>query len=80
MSVYVTMRVTTATADVAQQASKTGELVELRDRHGVLHRGYVRGVEYQIGVDQGWFVAFEMVDDGSLGPVLEKLCGPMGRA
>jgi len=93
MSIYVRMRVTNETAEIAQGAAKTGELVEIKDRHGVLHKGWVRGVQYEVGLDQGWFIALELRDDTALMPVrpidkednslrnvIEQLNGPWGRS
>ena len=73
MTAYVMMRLTNESARIAQDAEKSGELLEVKDRHGVVHKGYVRGMEYQFGVNQGWFAAIELIDDESLGPVLERI-------
>jgi hypothetical protein len=39
----VRLRVTDATLQSAQHAARSGELIELRDKHGQLHKGWVRG-------------------------------------
>lgn len=55
----VRMRVSDATQPAACGAARTGELVEMRDKRGIVHRGWVRGVDYEMGIDQGWFIWFE---------------------
>jgi hypothetical protein len=73
MTTYAMMRLTRESASIAQSAVKSGELLEVKDRHGVIHKGYVRGVEYQFGLDAGWFAAIEIVGDETTGPVLQRL-------
>jgi hypothetical protein len=60
----VHIRLTPETKDIAQIAFKTGEMIELRDRYGVVHRGkVVTGVEYEFGIDSGFFCWFQHEKD-----------------
>lgn len=63
MSTFLNIRVTDKTAQVAQSAVASGEVVELRTRHGELLRGRVLSVQYIFGPDHGWFVLFAPSDD-----------------
>jgi hypothetical protein len=66
MSTFLHLRVTDRTAPVAQSAHESGEEIELKTRQGELLRGRVRGIQYLVGLDQGWFVLFEVPDDSFL--------------
>lgn len=63
MSTFINLRILEKDALSAQAALASGELVELRSRHGELLRGHVRSMQYLMGVDQGWFIVFEVADD-----------------
>jgi hypothetical protein len=76
---FVKLRITDQTADVAQRVHKAGELVELRDRKGEVHTGWVREISYEVGLDQGWFVWFEHRDDYSTRDVIANLLGQHGQ-
>jgi hypothetical protein len=74
MSIYLSVRLTKETAEIARQAFIAREMVEIRDRHGVIHRGWVRSnPTWEFGVNAGFWIAFEMLDDDSTGPVLSRL-------
>ena len=66
------LRVTDATACVAQVAATTGEMVELKDRRGETHRGWVRYCHYEFGYDQGWIVWFQYRDDFTIRDVIAQ--------
>ena len=70
---YLTIRIAPDSVQVAQSAFLTHELLELRDRHGQLHKGYVRGVEYVMDRDPGWYVAFECTESEVFSATLERL-------
>lgn len=63
MSTFLNIRIVNDHAQWAQAALAAGELVELRSRHGEIHQGYVRAMQYVMGPDQGWFIMFEVMDD-----------------
>jgi hypothetical protein len=75
MGAIVRIRVTEQTKDIAHAAAQTGERIELRDRHGVLHKGRVvgDGVEYEFGIDQGWFIWFEHEGDFTTQDIIARM-------
>jgi hypothetical protein len=73
-TMYLMMRITQETVPTAIQAFTDGGLVELKDRHGIVHKGWVRShPEYQFGRDAGHYIAFEMVEDESTVAVLQRV-------
>jgi hypothetical protein len=72
---FFKLRITDATAPIAQTVHKTRDLVELKDRKGELHIGWVREIAYEVGLDQGWFIWFEYRDDYTTRDVIANLLG-----
>jgi hypothetical protein len=73
MGAFRKLRVTNETAEIAAQAARTGELVELKDRRGEVNRGWVRHCEYEFGIDKGWFVWLEYQNDFAVADLLAHL-------
>jgi hypothetical protein len=75
MGAVLRYRVTGQTKDLAHAAAQTKEIIELRDRSGVIHRGRVVSdrVEYEFGLDAGWYVWFEIEGDFTTQDVIAKI-------
>lgn len=76
---FVKLRITDQTATVAQKVHGAKELVELKDKKGEIHVGWVREIAYEVGLDQGWFIWFEHRDDYSTRDVIANLLGQHGQ-
>lgn len=63
MSTFVHVRILDDAFGTAQSALNSGETIELRTRHGEILRGRVCSMQYIVGLDQGWFVVFEVEND-----------------
>ena len=72
---FFKLRVTDQTATVAERVHKAGELVELRDKKGEVHVGWVKQISYEVGLDQGWFIWFQYRDDTTTRDVIANILG-----
>jgi hypothetical protein len=71
---FVMMRITDATVAMAQLAYEDQGMVELKDRHGIIHKGWVRSEpKYEFGLDAGHWIAFEMMDDESVQDIVARI-------
>jgi hypothetical protein len=72
---FFKLRITDQTAYIAERVHAAGELVELKDRKGEVHVGWVRQISYEVGLDQGWFVWFQYRDDTTTRDVIANILG-----